>query len=433
MSARAGGRGKHPIPSPAAAFTAALLVLASGGWAATERMAVSAVVDPAAGTIVSEVRLTVVPEPGAEVVELLLNRRLEVTRVGADVGLAGFEHVTAGDGPYRYAPQATPLRLWLAAPASGGPILVELGFRGTVEPDAYGVIQNRDGWVELAAAYSGWAPVDPGAGTFALELRLRLPDGWRAVGTGGLRDVEGVWIAARERARDVVFIAAPGLQRIEVGGALSIHHVDLAEGVPELVAADAERVLELLTGWFGPAPSGSLDLVFTPRASGGGYARAGLVVMPSDSAPAADSGPQRGFVRFLAHELAHLWWQGADATSWEDWLNESFAETSALMVVRELFGEAAWSELLEGYREASAGLAPVRGIDRDDEAAWAVLYRKGPVLLAELEAAVGRDAFLGFLRARLADGCATTEACLATLARSVSPEARARLEAALDR
>jgi len=32
------------------------------------------------------------------------------------------------------------------------------------------------------------------------------------------------------------------------------------------------------------------------------------------------------------------WWANAPVNSWEDWLNESFAEYSALMAVRELFG-----------------------------------------------------------------------------------------------
>ena len=101
------------------------------------------------------------------------------------------------------------------------------------------------------------------------------------------------------------------------------------------------------------------------------------------------------------------------------------------MLLREGFGEEFFVGLLERHREGSAALPPVRGVDRADECADRVLYRKGPVLLAELESRIGREALLDLLRARLEEGALTTDAGLAVLERAVSPEAGTWLEHAL--
>ncbi len=416
-----------------AVVLATLLSVASVAGAGIQALEVEAVVDPAAGTIMSTATLTVVPDAGAESIEALLNRRLELTAVEADVGLAGFTHEKHGDGPYRYAPQATPLRVHLAQPATGEPVRVRLVTRGAVEPDAFGVIQVHQGWVELVAAYSGWVPFDGSGSPYDLRLQVELPDGWTAVGTGGLRLEDGVWRSAVDDAPDTVLIAAPELRRLDVGGDLSIRHVDLPAQTAERIAEAARQVRRTLAAWFGPAAGDRVEVVFAPRESGGGYARPGLVVMLYDAGPEADPGRDAGFLRYLAHEVSHLWWRGASTTDWEDWLNESFAEMTALMVLRERLGDEVFARWLERYREVAAGLPAVRGIERGDERAFEVLYRKGPVLLAELEAEVGREAFLRFLRARLDGRPHTTGACLEALGEVVSPEARQWLEAALGR
>lgn len=89
-----------------------------------------------------------------------------------------------------------------------------------------------------------------------------------------------------------------------------------------------------------------------------------------------------------------------------------------------------------GTIDSTATLAvtpPVQGVERNDEIASTVLYKKGPVLLAELEESIGREAFLSFLRARVEGEVDTTEGCLDPLSEVASPEARRQLESALRR
>ena len=62
-----------------------------------------------------------------------------------------------------------------------------------------------------------------------------------------------------------------------------------------------------------------LDLMYKE-----GYFRKGLIVLsdlPSEKI-AIDA--------FLAHECGHIWATGANINSWEDWLNETFAEILSL-------------------------------------------------------------------------------------------------------
>jgi hypothetical protein len=192
-----------------------------------ESVDVEVVVDPKAGTISSTVELEITPAAGSQVFEVLLNRRLEITEIAADVAIAGFEHFRGDSGPYRYA---LPLRVRLAAPATGDTF--RLGYRGEVEPDAYGVIQVHDRWVELVMAYSGWIPFNPSDQGFKVSLRVQLPDGWTATGTGAPRLVDGTWTATAEDVSDVILLASPDMKRHTVGDALSIRHVDLTEPDP---------------------------------------------------------------------------------------------------------------------------------------------------------------------------------------------------------
>jgi len=45
-------------------------------------------------------------------------------------------------------------------------------------------------------------------------------------------------------------------------------------------------------------------------------------------------------------EFSHLWWSNAPTDTWEDWLNEGFAEYGAPRAVRQRIGKAAFQSLI---------------------------------------------------------------------------------------
>ncbi len=417
---------------PRSAAACALAVAACSAQAEVRRLGLDLTVDPAAGSVAVHASVEASVDAGADTVEVLLNRGLQVTAVEADVPLTGFAFRRDRAGTYRYAAAAAPLEIRLAAAAAAPrTVHVRLEYGGTLERDDWGVNMVSPDWVELGL-YSGWFPLDPAAGPFAVDVRTRVPDGWTVVGTGRPRLRDGVWHGEAAAASDAVVIASPELRRWEAGAGVAVHAASLDEATAAAVGREAGALRRLLEAWLGP-PDGSaaVDLVFSPRSRGGGYARPGLVVMLFDGGP--DDAAATGFRRYLAHEIAHLWWRRAPVTSWQDWLNESFAEVSALLAVRRLEGEGSWEGLLARYREAAVGLPPVRGVDRSSEQAFAVLYRKGAVILADLEARVGRDTFLRLLRELAAARASDTAAALAVVERVAGADAAAWLDRALDR
>jgi len=103
-----------------------------------------------------------------------------------------------------------------------------------------------------------------------------------------------------------------------------------------------------------------MRLVITPRTEGGGYARTGFVVLPRIGTESYKE-QEVSYFSNLAHECAHLWWQMLQLTR-GDWLNESFAEYSALMAVRELFGAERFESILAKKLKRSEGMPPIKGI-----------------------------------------------------------------------
>ena len=127
-------------------------------------------------------------------------------------------------------------------------------------------------------------------------------------------------------------------------------------------------------------------------------------------------------------------------TTWDDWINEGFAEYSALLYLKTLFGTEAFDRHLASKREAIVNTPPVWGLNRHDlseegsfQVIENVLYNKGPVLLADLETRIGLDSLLDLCRELLALEKLDTENLLIVLERIGGLEAAEEFEKALGR
>ena len=130
----------------------------------------------------------------------------------------------------------------------------------------------------------------------------------------------------------------------------------------------------------------------------------------------------------IAHEIAHFWWNGAVTTTWEDWLNEAFAEYSMLLYIRERIGLEKFQKQVEEYKSKIKNLPPIWGIERNSPEAYSVLYEKGSIILYEMEEKVGKDLFLNFLKEVLETKIKTTEDLLNLVEEKFSVEIRSWLE-----
>ena len=146
------------------------------------------------------------------------------------------------------------------------------------------------------------------------------------------------------------------------------------------VAIMCVALIRYYTQLFGELQSSELSVVITPRTEGGGYGREGLIVLSTDFSEELYA---EDILGYLAHEIAHLWWHHAPINTYEDWLNESFAEYSRMIACKKRFGEAWYEKRLAKYKETYNTTPPIIGLDRNDPQAFDVLYKKGTAILCD--------------------------------------------------
>ena len=115
------------------------------------------------------------------------------------------------------------------------------------------------------------------------------------------------------------------------------------------------EIAEFYRSFYGNDKMGKMTLFFLPDIGEdfGGYKRDGLIVFTAvkEDIPSA--------LHHIAHELAHSYAMGADCYSWEDWLNETHAEWSALLYELEkdeVFFEHCLAKTRERYGDRKLAL-----------------------------------------------------------------------------
>ena len=256
-----------------------------------------------------------------------------------------------------------------------------------------------------------------GAGGAAPELTFTLqvtcPAGYAAASLGETSQQGDTWhFNWPHPTNDIVVVVGRHLRSRSYeseSNRVQLHSVSLGDEAAGLLGEDLLWALERFAGWFGPVRPAEFTVIQSPRVLGQGYARRGLVVLANLSEKEYLD-QREAYLRCLAHEAAHTWWWAAPSASWEDWLNESFAEYSALMAIRERYGAEIFNRRLERKREQAherlATSLPLWGFDRTDTTTAeklalveAQLYDKGPLLLHELAERTGHRRFIDLCRA----------------------------------
>jgi hypothetical protein len=378
--------------------------------------------DPAGGGVQVDSEFSFPVKAGAARVKFALNKGLRVTSASCDE-CAGFSFESTQNAGVMFVNNAAPLEFvfWHPLPETKT-VHFKVRYEGTVAPSGENSMQPD--WIELAL-YSAWFPVGVDLGRFTYELNVAVDPNYKVTGSGDIRTTAPGSYEIRQASDtfDIVLMASSRIQMRKVGESLRLDSVGLNEGEAARVAVASGAVMERLGQWFGPASSSRLTVIFTPRDSGGGYSRPGMVCYSRWTLGADDR-----LLRGLAHEMAHLWWTGAPAETWEDWLNEGFAEYTALMVIRDRLGEAAFQKAIADLEKEVQGAPPVWGISRSDNRAYTVLYEKGALILYRLEKQIGKEAFARYLKALAQGKVSSVKEALALLETSNSPEASATLE-----
>jgi hypothetical protein len=387
----------------------------------------AAYLDPPEGFLEASADLSFsAPSSGAQSAQFYLHRQLSVNEVRGPL-VSEFRFDQAAPGPAPWIPEGGTLHISFMRPLlEGEKISLHIDYSGTIsEWPAWSANVITEEWVEIGL-YLPWFPYNfDEYGPFTFDVNLAIDSAYEVRGYGPTVRTEDGWFFERPvPTNDIVVVASKDLEttRIESEGRfVQLHHPGLADSVTTNVAGSAMLVLSTYSDWFGEADEVELTLIASKRELGGGYARPGLIVLTRLNQLSAPE-HRSDFLRFVGHETGHLWWTGAPTNSWEDWLNESFAEYSALLFLREELGEDEFQTRLARKRDAISGISPIWDFERSDisteqkrNEVEQALYAKGPVLLNELAERLGHTSFIRWCRALVSQHIKTTDAALAAL------------------
>ncbi|MFP4547379.1 MAG: M1 family aminopeptidase [Fidelibacterota bacterium] len=329
----------------------------------------------------------------------------------------------------RFMPQARKIYLEDDLPARG-PVRIQLEYEGKLD-DLPSLFANRisEEWTEIGLYYP-WFPFNPDFfRLFTYTVEVETYKDHHIFGIGEItKNLHSVQIKSAVPTTDMVICMTEDIAEFEMplgNNSLRIFHQHLPDTTTGAIANNIQSIKKHYENWFG-AKNIDITIIDSKRTKGGGYARIGGIVF-SNIDPEGYDERLTNFTRYFAHELAHLWWFRAKTDSWQDWLNESFAEYSALMVLRETFGEQEFQSRMAQKQKNIDNTPPVWGLDRNGvkyKIAYNVLYNKGPVLLYQLEKKTGKEKFMQLGRKMAVENINTTDELLTLLSKLEGPEVR---------
>ncbi|MFL0267411.1 M1 family aminopeptidase [Candidatus Clostridium radicumherbarum] len=270
----------------------------------------------------------------------------------------------------------------------------------------YGINRLTKDWIELGI-YTPWFPLSKKLEQALFNVKVQISDGYRIINSKDIGEYS--IINQLIPNSDCPIIASKefkcvkcNIENIDV----NVYFIDNKYNDLAQKISDYSIIILNYYKRFGPIDSQEISIVIAPRKDGGGYCSPGLIVITPDY----NNKDEVGYFKFIAHELAHLWWcKVKNPDTWEDWLNESFAEFSALLALRDAFGVEEFNNRINTYSQEAKKLPPIRDIDRKNDKAHQVLYKKGPLILNELKKNIGELKFEKLLNIVHTSNTDTTE------------------------
>jgi hypothetical protein len=375
-------------------IAAALASLAAPALAAPSHYDLKAHVDPRTGRLSAHLVMTLEPQDLKPETGFLLGQRFRLTKMsapGAKVTAAPaevphLEHVQRITLKLPARP-VRPVKLTLdySGPLADPQDKDSVAFRGDLME-----LRLEDMWLpardNLTMVYSADADI-----TGIPQDRVTVAQG-QVSHTGDRLRIHRLMVDF-----DLPITAATGLKEFKRDDA-EVYARDFDNTLVRAFKKHSVLAVQFEQSLLGPIPGGGpFRIVVSPRQKGGAYARKAYI----NSSDARDemkdlkSEDDIGPVSVVAHEFGHAWWWAADPLTDNYWLAESMAEYTSMRYVEHQFGVKKRDELLAKKRERAKEAGPILAGKRPTKLA---LYQKGPVLLFELDAEIGREKMDRLLR-----------------------------------
>ncbi|WP_417460566.1 hypothetical protein [Kordiimonas sp.] len=361
------------------------------------------------GQLKATVTITLTPEDAKRDLSFVLAKRFNITRM--EIDKAATYNVGETDKPL---PNLQLIETDFPESQSS-PATLRFTYEGPLdEPDSKAPAYGPYG-LELALDYM-WFPLAQqiNLNFSAHTVMTGLPEDLVVVAQGEVkREAGSVTITRNSPDFDIPMVAAAGLKK-QSSGHVDVYAADFEYAPVQNIRTSAIESAEYFEQIFGPAGyQGRIVVSVLPRERNA-YARRGYVVM-SEARSEVENNPDVpawAFARLVAHEFSHAWWMYADPMSDSFWMTESLAEYSAMRYLTHAFGSEVADDLTQKRRQSALDAGPILGNGRPSSTS---LYRRGPMILSELENRVGREAMDKILRVVAEKQLGTTDAFLAVL------------------
>lgn len=291
-----------------------------------------------------------------------------------------------------YIRQGAPLRL--TVPKKKGVCSITFDYTCNLDSlDTWMSSMEKD-WVQLGY-YVAWFPVNSDSRDFTANVSVSINDGYTVSGSGIVEHKDDKWEMLQPWGGfDLQIVASPTLKSKKMtsdGRTFEVVYTDFADADADSALLACSEALQFYTRLFKTNPSNDyMKFLVVPR-RGGGISRKNFIAY-------ATKRFNEHFKTAIGHEMGHFWWNKAPTFSWEDWLNEGFAEFSMLWYIKCHFDKHVFDCYLEACRENARHACPIYEVDRDVPEAYDALYNKGALLLYDLEQKVGEQRFFEFMQ-----------------------------------
>ena len=291
-----------------------------------------------------------------------------------------------------YIRQGAPLRL--TAPKKKGICSITFDYTCNLDSlDTWMSSMEKD-WVQLGY-YMAWFPINSNSRDFTASVSVSINKGYKVSGSGIVERKGDKWEMTQPWGGfDLQIVASPILKSKKMtidSRTFEIVYTDFADADADSALVACSEALQFYTRLFKTNPSNDyMKFLVVPR-RGGGISRKNFIAF-------ATKRFNEHFKTAIGHEMGHFWWNKAPTFSWEDWLNEGFAEFSMLWYVKCHFDKHVFDCYLEACRENARHACPIYEVDRDAPEAYDALYNKGALLLYDLEQDVGETRFFEFMQ-----------------------------------
>jgi hypothetical protein len=359
----------------------------------------------------------------ADTLNLLLHKNSKIKKLKLKGKNCKYLFAISDKQADRYMPESRDLAI-IPNEKLNGKFTIEIDYSIALTELKHNTSSFTNEWIALAS-YSSWYPVNFDWGKFTYSLTVSIPKPFMVSGAGEISHQNGKWkLIQSSQTSDIVLVASNVLQTKKFkdnDANITMNYIGFTDAVADSIIASTIQAYNLYKTIYGEVGKANLTIAATPFKGGNAFARKDFIYMQTKGENSFDIN------KTISHEVAHFWWNKASAENWEDWLNEGFAEFGTLLFIQKFVSDSAYLNEVKEYKEMSKGVAPIWEMNRSDNNASMILYRKAPVALANFRNTIGDEAFFNLLKSIHQNKVTNTADLLSLIEKNISSIAKNKM------